>query len=227
MFRLLTLIVVLLLILTATRVCVAEEELFEDKFDRGLSPKWTVVGLKREDYRLKNGGLEMRVQPGKSTKETPMLMVLLPFKTSESVTASVEVTVLDHFTEPAESAGLFLTDEHGGEFSALKMNVNGHLVFSPPQVEFIGKEGTEGDPQQYSLRFWPANDELGALRILVRDGYGYFQIGPSAQGKYLNAFHSALRPNVSKRGFALSAYGGPSDQEHWVRFDNFRVVRNK
>ena len=102
-----------------------------------------------------------------------------------------------------------------------------HLVFSPGEDEFIGKEGTEGDPQQYALKFWPANNEFGALRIIVRGDYGHFQVGPSKEGKYLNFFHSALRLKEPKRGFALSASGGPTDKEHWVRFDNFRVVRNK
>jgi hypothetical protein len=205
---------------------VSEEVLFEDTFDSGLSPKWSIVGLQKEDYRIKDGGLEMRVHPGKATK-APMLMVLLPFDTAETVTASVDLTPLDRFTEPAEAAGLFLTDEDSAEFGAEKMNVNGHLVFSPSKVEFIGKEGTEGDPQQYALKFWPANSEFGALRIIVRGNYGYFQVGPSKEGKYLNFFHSALRPKEPKRGFALSASGGPTDKVHWVRFDNFRVVRNK
>lgn len=227
MLRIAALILIFIHILATAQVGAAEEVLFEDTFDSGLSPKWSVVGLKKEDYRIKDGGLEMRVHPGKATKETPMLMVLLPFDTSESVTASVELTVLDRFTEQAEAAGLFLTDEDSREFSAEKMNVNGHLVFSPPDVEFIGKEGTEGDPQQYALKFWPANDECGAIRIIVRGNYGYFQVGPSREGKYLNFFHSALRPKEPKRGFALSASGGPTDKEHWVRFDNFRVVRNK
>jgi hypothetical protein len=227
MQRVFSLMLLIIQILALEQMGIAEEVLFEDTFDNGLSPKWTVVGLGKEDYRVKDGGFEMRVQPGKATKETPMLMVLLPFETSETVTASVDLTPLDRFTEPAEAAGLFLTDEDSREFGAEKMNVNGHLVFSPSEVEFIGKEGTEGDPQQYALKFWPANSESGPLRIIVRGNYAHFQVGPTKDDKYLNFFHSAIRPNEPKRGFALSASGGPTDKEHWVRFDNFRVVRSK
>ncbi len=215
-----------LLVLTAAQMALAQEVLFEDTFDSAVSPKWSFVGLTKDDYRVKDGGLEMRVQPGKPTEDTPMLMVLLPFDTKETVTASVELTLVDSFTEPCESAGLFLTDENSREFGAQKMNLNGHLVFSPSQVEFIGKDGSEGDPQQYALKFWPANDKYGALKIIIRDNYGYFQVGPSKDGEYLNFFHSALRPKEPKRGFCLSAFGGPTDKEHWVRFDNFRVTRN-
>lgn len=221
------LILVVFQALATVPMSVAEEVLFEDTFDNGLSPKWSIVGLKEGEYRIKDGGLEMRVHPGKESKETPMLMVLLPFDTAgETVVASVDLTPLDRFTEPGEAAGLFLTDADSREFGAKKMNVDGHLVFSPGENEFIGKEGTEGDPQQYALKFWPANNEFGALRIIVRGDDGHFQVGPSKAGKYLNFFHSALRPKEAKRGFALSAAGGPTDTVHWVRFDNFRVVRN-
>ncbi|MFN0195788.1 MAG: hypothetical protein ACKVT0_03535 [Planctomycetaceae bacterium] len=226
MYRWIPLSLAAIPLLAAAQMSFAQEVLFEDAFDGTLSPKWSVVGLKEDDYRIKNGCLEMRVQPGNATKDTPMLIVLLPFETSETVTASVDLTLIDRFTEPSESAGLFLTDEDSREFGAEKMNLNGHLVFSPGDVEFIGKEGTEGDPQQYALKFWLANDDFGSLRIIVRGNYGFFQVGPSTEGNYLNFFHSAIRPKEPKRGFCLSASGGPSDKDHWVRFDNFRVVRD-
>ncbi len=212
--------------LGTARHATGEDVLFEDNFDGALSPKWQAVGLAKDDYRIRDSGLEIRVQPGRRTRDTPMLLVLLPFKTSESVIASVEVTPLDQFTSPDESAGLFLTDADTREFGAEKRNLDGHLVFSPGNDEFIGEEGEEGDPQQYALKFWPANEVDGPLRIIVREHYAHFQVGPSRKGKYLNFFHSALRENEPKRGFCLSASGGPSDRDHWVRFDNFRVIRN-
>ncbi|MEZ6106561.1 MAG: hypothetical protein R3B96_10695 [Pirellulaceae bacterium] len=204
----------------------AEELLFEDRFDEGLSPEWKVVGLDEADYRVRDGALELRVQPGRHAADTPMLMVLLPFETSQTVIASVEVTLLDDFTEPDESAGIFLTDADSREFGAQKRNLNGHLVYSPGNVEFVGEDGEEGDPQQYALKFLPANDGDGPLRIIVRANYAHFQVGPSTDGSYRNFFHSAVRPKEPQRGFCLSASGGPVDREHWVRFDNFKVTRD-
>lgn len=203
----------------------AEEVLFEDTFDGQLSPEWKTVGLSEDDYRIRDGALELRVHPGKMTRSTPMLMVTIPFHATENVRASVELTLIDPFTELGESAGLYLTGEDHREFGATKKNINGHLVFSPGEVQFIGQPGTEGDPQQYALKFWPAQDAFGLLSIIVSDGYAYFRVGPSASGEYLNFFNSAVRPDEPKRGFCLSASGAPSQGEHWVRFDNFRVVR--
>ena len=66
------------------RYAQGEEVLFEDDFNGTLSTEWRAVGLKEEDYRIRDGGLEMRVQPGRRTQATPMLLVILPFSTAET-----------------------------------------------------------------------------------------------------------------------------------------------
>ena len=58
----------------------AADVIFEDAFKTGLSMKWEPVGLDKTDYRVKDGGLEMRVQPGEFKKDTPVLRVVLPFR---------------------------------------------------------------------------------------------------------------------------------------------------
>ncbi len=206
-------------------VCLAEDVLFEDAFKKGLSNKWQLVGLKKEDYRFRDGGIELRVQSGKLTRHTPMLKVVLPFTSSDTVVASVRVTILDKFTEPEEFAGLYLTDEDGRDFGARKQQINGQLSFTPPKYEFIGEGLEQGGPENYARKFWPANDDAGPLRIIVRNHYAYFQVGPSAEGRYLNFFHSAIQKSQEKHGFALVAAGAPSDAIHWVRFDDFRVTK--
>jgi hypothetical protein len=39
--------------------------IFEDNFDNGLSDKWQMVGLKQEDYRIRDGGLECCFRTGR------------------------------------------------------------------------------------------------------------------------------------------------------------------
>jgi hypothetical protein len=204
----------------------AEELLFEDKFDSKLSDKWDVVGLAKEDYRIRNGGLEMKVQRDQKKSERAYLRVNLPFKTSDTVTASVEVSVVDKPLERHDLAGLTLLDPEGRSFTVRKTNIDGFHVFAPGEVDFIGKEGQEGDPGKYTVKYWPADKAAGPLRIIVRGDYAYFQVGPSTDGKYQNFFHSAIRSHNKGNGFGLIASGPPSEVETWVRFDNFRVVRN-
>lgn len=225
MIKLMLAVLIAALMQTTVAATLAQEVLFEDKFDGPLSKQWKPVGLRPADYRIRDGALELRVQTGPRQKTMPMMQVILPFDTSQSVAATVDVLPLDPFTQEGESAGLHLTDADSSEFSVQKKNINRHLVFSPGTVEFIGEEGQEGDSQQYALKFWPARQDAGPLRILIRNNYAYFQVGPSDTGKYQKFFHSALRKDEPKRGFALAAYGAPADKEHWVRFDNFRVTR--
>jgi hypothetical protein len=225
------LLLTICLVATFVRSSAAKEEvLFADDFENGLSPQWTMVGLQKDDYRIRNGALEMRVQPGQRTDA--MLRVTLPFDTAESITASVELTPLEPFSELGETAGLSLLDNDRSEFHAEKTIVDGqfkYFVFSPPELVFVGKPGTEesGHRADYAAKFWPANKDSGALRIIIGGHHAYFQVGPSTTGKYATIFERALTRDSKKRGFALSAFGGPKDKEHWVRFDNFRVVRSK
>jgi hypothetical protein len=203
----------------------AEEVLFEDNFERGLSAKWNVVGLKKSDYRVGDGCLEMRVQSGAWSDKTPHIRVVLPFTTRETVTVSVKVTPMNKFTNEGEFAGVGLLDETGSEFTVKKQLVGEKLVYSPGRYIFKGKDGEEGDPGKYEIKYTEVSDEAGPLRILSDRGYGYFQVGPSPKDEYLNFFHSALREEKKERGIYLIAVGAPKDAEHWVRFEAVRVSR--
>jgi hypothetical protein len=205
--------------------CGAEELLFEDTFDKQLSDKWE-IGLSKDDYRIRNGALEIRVQPGELDNKTPMLKVKLPFRTADSVIASVEVTIVDQPLARHEFAGLSLLDSEGLSFSVRKENIDGHFLLAPGNVDFLGKAGEEGDPAKYSVKYWPADKAAGPLRIIVRDDYAHFQVGPSTEGKYQTFFHSAIGKNDAGNGFSLMAAGSSGNTAHWVRFDNFRIVRN-
>lgn len=209
----------------ASRLASAADVLFEDDFAHGLAAKWQVVGLKKADYRVADGCLEMRVQNGALTNDTPMLKVVLPFTTAETVTVSVKITPRNKFTKDGEFAGVYLFDETGIEFGAKKQLVGDKLVYAPGNYVFKGKDGEEGDPGKYEVRYTEASDEAGPLRIISDRGYAYFQVGPSPKDVYLNFFHSALRKEKKERGFCLVAAGAPDGAEHWVRFEAFRVER--
>src|SRR5580704_4488943 len=149
----------------------ADDVLFEDTFKDGLSPKWQVVNLDKKDYRVKDGGLEMRVQNGEREKDVPMFKVVLPFKVGDSVTASVKVTLLNEFTADKEYAGMFLLTNGGREFAAKKERVNGKLVFSPGK--YTKKKGEEGS--NYEVTYTDAT-ENAALRIILQRQIGFFQV---------------------------------------------------
>lgn len=207
-------------------LCHGEEILFEDTFDKVLSSRWEAVGLARDDYRIRDGGLEIRIQESGSSKKTPLLQVHLPFKTEDSVTATVDVSVVDQPLHRNEFAGLCLLEEGSPSFTVRKVNIDGYFLLAPGEVGFIGNKGEEGDPGKYTVKYWPADKAAGPLRILVHRHYAYFQTGPSTDGNYKTYFHSAIHPKEKGLGFGLTATGGSERSERWVRFDNFRVTRN-
>lgn len=201
------------------------ELLFEDRFDKELSDRWEIVGLTKEDYRLRDGGLEVRIQPQQGSDKTPMLKIMLPFTIEDTAIASVEVTVLDEFTHEGEGAALCLLDETGVDFTVQKQRIEGGLFFAPGEYRFAGKDGEEGNPAKYHVHYTPATNAAGPLRIVTRGDHAYFMVGPSDEGKYLTFFHSAVNPKPKRRGFALRAGGGKPGDNHWVRYDNFRVTK--
>lgn len=208
-----------------TAIASAEEKvLFSDDFAAGLSPKWQRVGLTDEDVRLRDGALEIRLRPVQKGQARPMLRVDLPFTTAGTVIASVEVTAPDKGLPRGVEAGLSLTSAGRPEFTVRKTNIDGYQVFSPGEVRFLGQPGQEGDPGQYSVTYWPARPADGPLRIIVRGHYAYFQTGPTQTGEYRTMFHSAIHEADEGLGFCLFATGGDSDDERWVRFDDFRVT---
>ena len=221
--KLISLLTISLLSLAVTHA--DEPVLFEDNFNGGMSEQWQIVGLSSDDYRIKDGGLEVRVQSHTYTRESPMIKVILPFTSSNSVIASVDVEILDKFTASDEMVGMFLLDESGREFSATKARIDRKLVFAPPAVNFIGETGHEDDFSNYAYTYHPASEKSETLRIILRSHYAYFQVGPNDNGKYQNFFYSAIRKNSKERGFCLCATGAPEGAEHWVRFDNFRVTQ--
>lgn len=206
----------------------AQELLFEDRFETELSDKWEFVGLDRQDVRVREGALEIRLETATDPKSPRLLKVNLPFSTSESVVASVDVTVIGEPLPRGAMAGLCLTASEGPEFTVRKTNIDGFFVFAPGEVEFIGKEGGEGDPGKYTVKYWPADESFGPLRVIVRGDYAHFQVGPSKEGGYKNLFHSAITPSAQGMGFGLTVVASKDFEpvgEPWVRFDNFHVTR--
>jgi hypothetical protein len=201
-----------------------QNAVFEDSFDDGLSDQWQISGLEAADYRVHDGALEVRVKAVPTGQPRPMLFVNLPFTTTDTLVASVEVTVVGERLRRGELAGLCLTHNGDPEFTVRKTDIDGYFVFAPGEPDFIGQPGEEGDPSHYTVKYWPAQESFGPLNVMVRGDYAYFQVGPSSSGEYRTFFHSAIQEADEGLGFGLIVDGGSGDGERWVRFDNFRVT---
>ncbi len=78
------------------------------------------------------------------------------------------------------------------------------------------------------LRIIPGHKPMDApsvqLRLLVTADRWTAQYRPDANGQYQTAAEGAL-PAPGKDMVSIQCYNGPPDAEHWIRFDDFRILR--
>lgn len=219
-------------LLVGSQISHAGDVIFEEEFGDGLSDRWQVVGLPETDYRVKDGGLEIRAQPDAWGRDLPVIQVFLESGFGESTTASVDVRVLEKFQQDGAFAGLFLIDDDGPDFRITKKRLDGNLVFSPGRYTYRGAGPEHENLDAYEVTYPLASDDAGQVRIIVRgDRYAYAQVGPANKGKYtngryLNLFHSAIGKST-KTGFGLAVGGAKPGSDVWVRFDNFRIETSR
>ncbi|RME92141.1 MAG: hypothetical protein D6766_10550, partial [Verrucomicrobia bacterium] len=72
----------------------------------------------------------------------------------------------------------------------------------------------------------PMTHETVQLRLEVRGRSYVARYRPGARGPWLESARGELSP-PGRDEISLQGYHGPADAEHWVRFDDFRIVRLK
>ena len=181
-----------------------EHVIFEDKFNGGLGPGWLWIRENAEFWRIKNGGLEIRVEPGKADTVRNALVRMAPDRNEG--TFAIEVTVANHTepTEQFEQAGI--TWYHNGEpvFKEVKELVDGELFIIPGKTPMPAP----------SVR----------LRLVVTENSWEAQY--CADGD--TGFHTAATGELPAPGddqVSIQCYNGPPDVEHWIRFEDFCIKR--
>ena len=69
----------------------------------------------------------------------------------------------------------------------------------------------------------PAPSKTVQLRLVVDGVKWTAQYREDAKGKFLTAGHGKL-PEPGDDQVSIQCYNGPKDAEHWIRFDDFRIV---
>lgn len=177
---------------------------FEDKFDAKLAEGWTWLREHPSHWRLRDGALEIHVEPGDAN--SVMNALVRPAPDRRQGTYAVEVTVRNHRvpTRQFEQAGI--TWYHDGKpvFKLVKELVDGQLMIIP------------GRP--------PMTNDAVQLRLVVTADTFTAQYRPDGQGEFQTAATGKL-PLPGNDQVSLQCYHGPTDAEHWIRFDDFRILR--
>jgi hypothetical protein len=202
------LIVALVAIAMSSVFAIADEPrvVFEDRFHGKLADGWTWLREEPQARRLKDDGLEIRVQPGKAGTVKNALVRDIPDRTQCTLAFEVTITNLSSPIQQYEQAGI--TWYHDGKpvMKLVKELVDGKVVIVPGKILIGGKT--------VQLRLIAHGNGFTAL--YRQDGRGEWQT--AAKGKL-------PAPESGKDQISLQCYDGPPNAEHWMRFNNFRILR--
>jgi len=183
----------------------AEKLVLQDSFSSSqLDSEWTWLREHPEYWRMRDGALEIRVEPGKGNTVRNALLRKAPDRSKGTFAVEVTVRNLSVPSQQFEQAGI--TWYHGGRpvFKLVKELVDGQLMIIP------GRK--------------PMTAESVRLRLVVDADSWTAQYQPDAKGPFLEAAKGKLPPPGEDQ-VSIQCYNGPPDAEHWIRFDDFRIVQ--
>ena len=178
--------------------------IFQDGFDEKPADGWTWLRENPKAWRIKDKGLEIMVQPGVAHNVKNALLRDAPDRAKGTFAIDVTVTSTAAPTRQYEQAGI--TWYHGGRpiFKLVKERIDGKLYIIP------GRK--------------PMSSKTVQLRLVVTAKGWTAQYRPEAKGEFLTAAKGGL-PAPGKDQVSIQCYNGPPDAEHWIRFDDFRIVK--
>jgi len=188
----------------ATALAAEPQAVFEDKFDAKLGEGWTWLRENADAHRLKEGALEIRVEPGVAHNVKNALVRPAPDRSKGKFAIEVTVTNTVKPTQQFEQAGI--TWYCGGKpvFKLVKELIDGGLFIIP------GKKAMAAESVQ--------------LRLVVTADSWTAQYRPDGKGEFETAGSGKL-PAPKDDQVSIQCYNGPPDAEHWIRFDDFRIVQ--
>jgi hypothetical protein len=200
----------LLLLAVAWALCcgfltAAEPKLvFEDAFKGKLDKGWRWIRENPEFWRIKDDALEIRVEPGKANTVKNALVRPAPDRSQGKFAIEVSVHNTVPPTEQWEQGGITWYHEGKPVFKLVKERIDGDTWIIP------GKK--------------PVPNVKVELRLVVTAKGWTAQYRPEGKKEYLTAAEGRLPP-PGKDEVSVQCYNGPPEGEHWIRFDDFRIVK--
>ncbi len=177
---------------------------FQDEFDGKLGDGWSWLREDAGAWRIKDGTLEIRVQPGVAATVKNALVRRAPDRREGKLAIDVTVTNLVKPTQQFEQAGI--TWYHDGKpvFKLVHELIDGALYIIP------GRK--------------PAPANSVQLRLIVTADSFTAQFRPDDKSEFETAASGKL-PEPGDDRVSIQCYNGPPDAEHWMRFDDFRISK--
>lgn len=178
--------------------------LFEDTFEGKLAEGWTWLREDPNTWRIREDSLEIRVEPGVAHTVKNALRRKAPDPSLGKVAIEVTVVFLTRPTNQYEQAGITWYHQNQPVFKLVHENINDKTYIIP------GRKPT---------------DTLAVDLRLVLEGEKYqAQYRPAGQGEFQTAQEGKLSRGPDDM-VSIQCYNGPPNAEHWIRFDNFRILQ--
>jgi hypothetical protein len=178
--------------------------IFEDSFEEKPGKGWSWLRENSPAWRIRDGALEIRVEPGAAHNVKNALLREAPDRSKGKF--AIDVTVTNHTvpTQQYEQAGITWYNNGKPVFKLVKELVSGELMIIP------GRK--------------PMTSKTVQLRLIVDDKSFIAQYRPDARGEFQTAATGRL-PAPRDDQVSIQCYHGPTNAEHWIRFDDFRISK--
>ncbi len=190
-------------LLSAVGLAAEEPVVFQDRFDGKLGEGWTWLRENPQAWRVADGALEIRVEPGAAPTVKNALLRKAPARAAGKVAIDVTVTFTTPPTQQYEQAGLTWYSDGKPVFKLVHEQIDGKTYIIPGKV--------------------PAPEKTVRLRLIVTKDRYTAQFQADAKGEFRTVAEGALPPAADEQ-VSLQCYNGPPDAEHWIRFDDFRIA---
>jgi len=190
--------------LAAVVALAAEAVVFEDRFDTQPAAGWRWLREDASDKRVRDGALEIRSRPGDANTVRNALVRAAPDRRQGRFAIEVTVSNLKPPTHQYEQAGITWYNDGKPVFKLVKELVDGQLMIIP------GRK--------------PMTNETVRLRLVVSGNSWAAQFRPDNNGEYQTAATGDL-PAPARDEVSVQCYHGPAEAEHWIRFDDFRILK--
>ncbi len=192
----------ILLWISAALFAAEPRVVFEDKFDAKLGDGWAWLRENTTAWRIRDGGLEIRVEPGLANNVKNALLRPAPDRSQTSYAVEVTITFTTPPTNQYEQAGITWYQKGTPVFKLVHEHIDGKDYIIPGKV--------------------PAPEKTVRLRLLVTKDKYTAQVQPNANGDFKTEASGNLAPGAEEQ-ISIQCYNGPANAEHWMRFDDFRI----
>jgi len=192
-------------LLTLTGVVLAGEPkvLFEDSFEKKLGDGWTWLRENKDTWRINDGALEIQVEPGVAHNVKNALLRKSPDRSKTKFAVEVTITFTSDPTRQYEQAGITWYHEKKPVFKLVHERIDGDLWIIP------GRK--------------PARERTVQFRLVVDGRKRTAQFREDLTGEFQTVAEGELPPPGNDE-ISLQCYNGPAEAQHWIRFDDFRIV---